>query len=96
MKAKRGMAPTVALKAQPSSWSPISKALLHVGYLGRITNADPSKARAETYALVVPFETALDDLSFHFNRKGWGYVSREEFAAALRKDGVRLTANPTR
>jgi hypothetical protein len=55
------------------------------GYVGPVTGG---KA-APVYALTVPFEHALDELSFQFNRKGWGLVSREDFTEALRADGIQ-------
>lgn len=54
------------------------------GYVGPVTGG---KA-APVYALTVPFEHALDELSFQFNRRGWGYVSRDDFAEALKADGI--------
>lgn len=85
LKAKRGAAPKPDPKAGPAGFSVITKALLIAGYVGLIS---PAKA-APAYALTVPFEHALDELSFQFNRKGWGYVSREEFTEALRRDGIQ-------
>lgn len=85
MKAKRGTAPKACPKADPAGFSVITKALLIAGYVGLI---GPAKA-APVYALTVPFEHALDELSFQFNRKGWGLVSREEFAEALRAGGIQ-------
>ena len=84
-KANRGTAPTGGPKAGPAGFTVITKALLIAGYVGLIS---PAKA-APAYALTVPFEHALDELSFQFNRKGWGYVSREDFTEALRRDGIQ-------
>lgn len=84
-KANRGTAPTGGPKAGPAGFSIITKALLIAGCVGLIS---PAKA-APAYALTVPFEHALDELSFQFDRKGWGYVSREEFTEALRRDGIQ-------
>jgi hypothetical protein len=84
-KANRGTAPRGGPKAGPAGFTVITKALLIAGYVGLIS---PAKA-APAYALTVPFEHALDELSFQFNRKGWGYVSRDEFTAALRADGIQ-------
>lgn len=89
MKAKRGTAPTGGPKAGPDGFSIITKALLIAGFVGRIGPTSSRSKDASSYALLVPFEHALDELSFQFNRKGWGYVSRDEFAAALRADGIR-------
>ncbi|WP_157726858.1 hypothetical protein [Qipengyuania flava] len=86
MKAKRGTAPKADPKGGPDGFSIITKALLIAGFVGPITRAS-SKAQP-VYALTVPFEHALDELSFQFNRKGWGYVSRAEFTEALRVDGI--------
>lgn len=85
MKANRGTAPTGGPKAGPAGFSVLTKALLIAGYVGPITGG---KA-APVYALTVPFEHALDELSFQFNRRGWGYVTRDEFAEALRADGIQ-------
>lgn len=84
-KASRGSAPTGGPKAGPASFTVITKALMIAGYVGPVT---AGKA-APTYALTVPFEQALDELSFQFNRKGWGYITRDEFAAALKSDGIQ-------
>lgn len=84
-KANRGSAPTGGPKAGPDGFSIITKALFKVGYVGPV-NAPKA---APVFALLVPFEHALDELSFHFNRKGWGYVTRDEFTAALRADGIQ-------
>lgn len=89
MKAKRGSAPTGGPKAGPASFSVITKALLIAGYVGPIGPADKRSTEQPTYVLLVPFEHALDELSFQFNRKGWGHVTREEFTEALRRDGIK-------
>ena len=70
----------------PEGFTIITKALLIAGFVGPVTYA--SRKANPVYALTVPFEHALDELSFQFNRKGWGYVSREEFTEALRADGI--------
>lgn len=88
MKAKRGTAPTGGPKAGPDGFSIITKALLIAGFVGKVGPTSSRSKDARSYALLVPFEHALDELSFQFNRKGWGYVSRDEFAAALRADGI--------
>jgi len=84
-KANRGSAPTGGPKAGPAGFTVITKALLIAGYVGPVT----AGKGAPTYALTVPFEQALDELSFQFNRKGWGYITRDEFAAALKSDGIQ-------
>lgn len=89
MKAKRGTAPKAAPKAGPAGFTVITKALLIAGYVGLIGPAHGRSKEPPCYALTVPFENALDELSFQFNRRGWGYVSRDEFAAALRADGIQ-------
>ena len=89
MKAKRGTAPKGGPKAGPDGFSIITKALLIAGFVGKIGPTSSRSKDAPCYALTVPFEHALDELSFQFNRKGWGLVSRDEFAAALRADGVQ-------
>ncbi|RIV89590.1 hypothetical protein D2V17_05840 [Aurantiacibacter xanthus] len=84
-KANRGSTPTAGPKAGPATFSPITKALLVAGYVGPITGSKSEPV----YALTVPFDHALAELSYQFNRKGWGNVSREEFAEALRSDGIQ-------
>lgn len=84
-KASRGTAPTGGPKTGPAGFTVITKALLIAGYVGPITSGKATP----TYALTVPFEHALDELSFQFNRRGFGYVSRDEFAAALKSDGIQ-------
>ncbi len=88
MKAKRGTVPEAAPRAGPAGFTVITKALIAVGYVGSIGPISSRSKDAPAYALTVPFEHALDELSFQFNRKGLGYVSREEFTDALRADGV--------
>ena len=84
-KARRGTAPTGGPKAGPAGFTVITKALMIAGYVGPVTAGKDAPA----YALTVPFEHALDELSFQFNRKGWGYISRDEFTAALKSDGIQ-------
>ncbi len=84
-RANRGTAPTGGPAAGPAGFTVITKALLIAGYVGLITGSKP----VPVYALTVPFEHALDELSFQFNRKGWGYISRDEFTEALRSDGIQ-------
>jgi len=87
MKAKRGTAPT-ATSCGPAGWNPITKALHLAGYIGCIGPVSALSKAAPVYALTVPYELALDELSFQFNRRGWGYVRKEEFDDALRSDGI--------
>ena len=86
MKAKRGTAPKADPAAGPEGFTIITKALLIAGFVGPVTHA--SRKAQPVYALTVPFEHALDELSFQFNRRGWGYVSRAEFTEALKADGI--------
>ena len=88
-RANRGTAPTGGPKAGPAGWSIITKALVAVGYVGRIGPATSRSRAAPTYGLVVPDEHALNEISFQFNRKGFGHVSREEFTQALKRDGIQ-------
>lgn len=87
-KANRGTAPTGGPKAGPDGFTVITKALLIAGYVGPIGPTSRRAGEPPVYALTVPFEQALDELSYQFNRKGWGYVTRDEFAAALKRDGI--------
>lgn len=76
-------------KAQNSTqWSPITKALHKVGYVGISGPVSSRSKGATTFSLTVPHEHAFSELSDHFNRSGWGSVSREEFSEALRADGI--------
>ena len=89
MKAKRGTAPTGGPRAGPDGFTIITKALLIAGFVGKVGPTSSRSNEAPSYAVLVPFEHALDELSFQFNRKGWGYVSRDEFSEALKADGIR-------
>lgn len=88
-KASRGTAPTGGPKAGPASFSVITKALMIAGYVGPIGPTSRRSTEPPIYALTVPLEYALDELSFQFSRKGWGYLTREEFTAALKGDGIQ-------
>jgi len=88
-KANRGTAPKGGPKAGPAGFSIITKALIAAGFVGRIGPASTRSKDAPAYALTVPFEAALDELSYQFNRKGYGYLTRDEFSAALRSDAVQ-------
>lgn len=85
-KGNRGTPPKVLKAAQ---WSPITKALHKVGYIGITGPASMRSDAPTTYTLMVPPEHAFGELSYHFNRMGWGVVSRDEFSEALRKDGIQ-------
>lgn len=85
---KKGSRGSPAKALGPKQWSSITKALQKVGYVG-ITGPVSNRINAPaTYALTVPPEHAYGELSYHFNRKGWGCVSQEEFNEALRLDSV--------
>lgn len=88
-KANRGTAPTGGPKAGPEGWSIITKALFKAGYVGQVGPVMGKSKDAPVYALVVSYAHALDELSFQFNRRGWGYISPDEFADALRRDGIK-------
>lgn len=88
-KANRGTAPTGGPKAGPAGFTVITKALLIAGYVVPIGPLGRRASEPPVYALTVPFEHALDELSFQFNRKGWGYVTRDEFTEALKSDGIQ-------
>jgi hypothetical protein len=53
---------------------------------GPISTRDPS---TPTYALLIDSDTAHAELAHQFDRKGLGQVSREEFSAALKADGIQ-------
>lgn len=84
-KGHRGTPPKVL---RSDEWSIITKALHKVGYVGLSGPANNRSNALTTYSLTVPPEHAFGELSYHFNRKGWGVVSRDEFSEALRKDGI--------
>lgn len=84
-KGHRGTPPKVSRSIQ---WSPITKALHKVGYIGISGPASKRIDAPVTYSLTVTPEHAYGELSYHFNRKGWGVVSRQEFSEALRMDGI--------
>ena len=88
-RAGRGSAPVGGPKAGPESWGVIAKALHRTGYVGRVGPATRRDTSAPTYALLVDPETAHAELAYQFDRRGWGLVSREEFATALKADGIQ-------
>lgn len=85
---KKGNRGTPPKALGPKQWSPITKALHKVGYVGIAGPASNRINAPATYALTVPLEHAYGELSYHFNRKGLGCVSQEEFNEALRLDSV--------
>lgn len=88
-RAARGTAATGGPKAGPDTWGPITRALRIGGYVGRIRPLSSRSAQPETFGLLVDPDTAHADLAALFNRRGWGLVSREEFAGALKADGIQ-------
>lgn len=88
-KANRGTAPTGGPKAGPAGFTPITKALLKVRYVGCLGSTGKGGEDGPVFGLLVPHEHALQELSFQFNRKGFGHVSREEFTGALRRDNIQ-------
>lgn len=88
-KANRGTAPTGGPKAGPDNWSMITKVLHKVGFVGCIGPASTRSTTAPTYALLVPYDHAFEELSFNFQRLDWGIVDKEEFNTALRRDGIK-------
>lgn len=87
-KAARGTAPTGGPKAGPGAWGVITKVLHLTGYVGRVGPVSTRDASPPTYALLVDSDTAHAELAYQFDRRGWGPVSREEFSAALKADGI--------
>lgn len=84
-KGNRGTPPKV-LKV--NQWSIITKALHKVGYIGISGPASNRSNAPTTYSLMVSPDHAYSELSYHFNLKGWGCVTEEEFSKALRADGI--------
>jgi hypothetical protein len=85
---QKGNRGTPAKALRSTQWSPITKALHKVGYIGISGPANKRSDAPVTYSLTVQQEHAYGELSYHFNRRGWGYVSKEEFSEALRTDGI--------
>ena len=85
---QKGNRGTPAKQQRSDCWSPITKALHRVGFIGISGPADKTSKAPTTYSLTVPYELAFDELSYHFNRRGWGNVSKEEFSKALRFDAI--------
>ena len=86
---QKGNRGTPAKGLKTSQWSPITKALHKVGYIDMSGPASSRINAPKTYSLTVPHDHAYSELSHHFNRKGWGTVSPEEFRKALRTDGIQ-------
>lgn len=84
-KRHRGTPPKVLRSGQ---WSPITKALHKVGYVGISGPASKRSDAPVTYSLTVPPEHAYGELSLELNRRMLRPVSREEFSEALRRDGI--------
>ncbi|MDE2563791.1 MAG: hypothetical protein KGL48_16240 [Sphingomonadales bacterium] len=78
MKAKRGTAPTTG----HSAMSVIGKLLLYLGYAGPVSHASP------VYALTIDDSHALAEMQGIFSRKGWGFLSEDDFWQALSDDGI--------
>lgn len=57
-----------------------------VGRVGPLSRRDPSPA---VYGLLVDSDTAYAELSHQFDQRGWGIVSRDEFAEAIRADCIK-------
>lgn len=89
MKAKRGTAPKAGPKAGPENFSIISKVLNVAGFVGRIGPAFDREKSPPVYALLTDADAAFAELAAHFDRKGWGIVTRAEFDATLRADGIQ-------
>lgn len=85
---KKGNRGTPRKGLTPAQWSPITKALHKVGYISMSGPASTTINAPKTYSLTVPPEHAYGELSYHFNRKGWGVMSCEEFNKALRVDSI--------
>lgn len=88
-KAARGTAPTGGPKAGPHSWSIQTKVLDRLGFVGCVGPVGRRVPSPAVYALLVDSETAYTELAHQFDLRGWGIVSREEFATALRADGIQ-------
>jgi hypothetical protein len=85
---QKGNRGTPSKVTKATQWSMITKALHKVGYIGVSGPASTRSTAPTTYSLTVSPEHAHSELSYHFNRKGWGCVTEEEFSKALRTDGI--------
>lgn len=91
-KAARGTAPAGGPNSGPDAWGVICKLLHRIGYIGRVgplSRRDPSPP---VYALLVDNDASYAEVAEFFDRRGWGFVSREEFATALKADGIQSFA----
>lgn len=88
-KAARGTAPTGGPKAGPQAWSVVGRLLLRGGFVGLIGPLSRRDLGPKVYGLTVEADTAHRELADLFNRRGWGILSRAEFDAALKADGVQ-------
>lgn len=86
---QKGNRGTPVKVTKASQWSIITKALHKVGYVGISGPASTRSNAPTTCSLTVSPDHAYSELSYHFNRKGWGSISREEFSEALRTDGIQ-------
>lgn len=85
---KKGHRGTPSKVLKVNQWSIITKALHKVGYIGISGPASTRSTAPTTYSLTVSPDHAYSELSYHFNRKGWGCVTEDEFSKALRADGI--------
>lgn len=60
--------------------------LSFAGKIGPVSLRDPSPA---VYGLTVPTDFAYEEMRALFDRTGGGILTREEFNATLRVDGLR-------
>lgn len=88
-RAHRGTAPTGGPRAGPSGYSIISSVLLRCGYVGRIAPSVERGTEPPTYGLLVDRQAAFGEIAYQFDRRGWGILTRAEFDAALRADGIK-------
>lgn len=88
-KAHRGTAPKGGPRSGPEAFSIIGKLLIRGGFVGLISPTSRRSTEPAIHALLVDCDLAYAELASLFDWKGWGILTREEFSAALRRDGIR-------
>ena len=88
-KAHRGSAPKAGPRSGPEAFSIIGKLLIRGKFAGQIGPVNRQSKEPVTYGMLVDNDFAHGELADLFDRNGWGILSREEFSAALRRDGIR-------
>lgn len=88
-KAGRGKAPTGGPKAGPGAWSIVGQLLVRARYVGPVSPVSRRDASSTVYGLTVEAGFAYAELARLFDERGWGVLSRAEFDASLKADGIQ-------